>query len=727
MMMCTLLALSVSGQTVKVGDRMVNRDGSEGIVFWISPDATYGWMVATEETELQFPLRPGSSELPTLENRSAAMQDTAGYGNTALLVDAFRGWGEYASLEANFKNGWYIPSLGQLRKLVALGCQLSVEWGSDVYLSSTWFNEDLFWTTTRWGETKYQGEVVAYFPVRTFSLVEYDTTLDYRWNTGAVTPVIAERPVAATTYEVTATTSVGCYAKAKQAVFVSSSTPATIDETICRGEVYRQYGIEATESGEYRGTLTGAAGCEQEIVVRLKVLEPVETFIEASVRDGEMYSGHGFAVWERGEHRQVWQRLNGCDSTVILQLTVLPAFTTDIYGTICEGGTYTSNGFSESVAGDHERLLKSVDGLDSLVTLHLTVNPVSRTEFPPVSVCPGETYSFMGEVLSQSGTYRHVLTNQWGCDSILELNLTVKETERDTIRAAICAGERYQAYGFDEAETGLYERVYADVHGCDSFVYLDLKVGDYFGGSLRVDLTDCTLHEYDFEADWESQAVIGGTRYVWDFGNGESRETETPSVRYAYADTGTYRLRLEVITPVDCRRERTGSVWVPYYVAELPVHIRPEYLDLAHPEIRLWTDSVAGMRYTWDFGDGSRGYGSSVEHTYVFQKHEAYEVILESLNEEDCPAQKRFMLHAYATIYPPNTITPNGDGVNDWFMRGYRVRIFNRNGVVVFQGEDGWDGQRDGQPVPEDTYFYEVYYLAPEGEKSKTGYVMVVR
>lgn len=726
-MICTLCGLTVSGQTLKVGDFIENPDGSEGIVFWLSPDGTHGWMVATKEKMLLCPLQGGLGGLPVVESRAAALQDMAGYGNTALLVDALGDWAEFASLAEDFAKGWYIPSLGQLRKLLALGCQLPVELSSDIYLSSTRLDGNSFWVTTRWGETKVQSDEMAYFPVRTFSLVEYDTTLSYRWNTGAVTPQITERPTSATTYEVTATTSAGCQAKAKQTVFVASSTPATIDETICRGDVYSQYCIEATEGGEYRGTLTGAAGCEQEILVRLKVVEPVEIFVEASIRDGEMYNGNGFAVWERGEHRQVWQRVNGCDSTVVLLLTVLPAFTTDIYETICEGDTYTGHGFSASIAGDYERLLKSADGLDSLVSLHLTVNPVSRTVFPPVSVCSGESYSFFGALLTQSGTYYHTLTTQWGCDSILELNLTVRTTARDTVHAAICAGESYQAYGFDEAASGLYERVYSDAHGCDSFVYLDLYVGDYFEGSLQADLTDCTIHEYEFAADWENQSVIGGTRYEWDFGDGGSRKTETSSVRYAYADTGAYTVRLKVVTPVNCLRQREEAVYIPYYSSELTVHSRPEYLDLAHPEIRLWTDPVAGMRYMWDFGDGSAGQGWSVEHTYVFQKHEAYQVILESLNEEDCPAQKEFTLHAYATINPPNTITPNGDGINDYFMRGYRVRIFNRNGVVIFQGDDGWDGLRDGRQVPEDTYFYEVYYLAPEGEKSKTGYVTVVR
>ncbi len=834
----SMLTLSVSGQGVKIGDFIENEDGSKGIVFWLSPDATYGWMVATKAKKLTVPFQGNFPGLSSVANRSGAMQDTAGYGNTAHLLETVGSWTEFAPLAADFRNGWYIPSLGQLRKLLSLGCRLPIELGSDAYLSSTRSDGGSFWTTMRWGETKTQSDVVAYFPVRTFSLVEYDMTLSYRWNTGAVTPEITERPVATTTYEVTATTPVGCYAKAKQTVFAASSAPETIDETICRGDVYSQYGIDATESGEYRGTLMSAAGCEQEVIVRLKVNEPVETVIEASIHVGEVYREHGFTEWEAGEHRQVWQRVNGCDSTVILQLTVHPLTDTLIRDTVCAGSAYREHGFNLTAVTEGQQIepLHLTDrwGGDSIVRLELQVNPVSRTVLPPEYICEGESYVFFGETLTETGTYYRTLTNQWGCDSILELNFTVRPLDdmlirdtvcagsayrehgfnlaavteeqqieplhltdrwgcdstvrlelqvhsgsrtllppeficsgesyaffgekltepgtyyhtlpdrwgcdsvvelnltvgmmaRDTIRAVICAGERYQANGFDEAETGFYELRYADAHGCGSIVCLDLTVSEGFGGSLEAELTDCALHEYAFTADWGEQTAISDARYEWDFGDGESRETETPSVRYAYADTGTYSVRLKVVTPGNCLREREETVHIPYYSPELPVHSSPEHLETDRPDIRLWTDSVAGMRYMWDFGDGSRGYGWSVEHTYVFQTRETYRVVLESLNEEDCPARKEFTLHAYVTIEPPNTITPNGDGVNDYFMRGYRVRIFNRNGVEIFQGDDGWDGQRDGQPVPEDTYFYELYYLAPEGEKSKMGYVMVVR
>lgn len=75
----------------------------------------------------------------------------------------------------------------------------------------------------------------------------------------------------------------------------------------------------------------------------------------------------------------------------------------------------------------------------------------------------------------------------------------------------------------------------------------------------------------------------------------------------------------------------------------------------------------------------------------------------------------------------PNTITPNGDGQNDVFMPGYRVQIYNRNGILLFDGADGWDGKYKGKPVANDTYFYVLYLDSGTGINTRQGYLTVIK
>lgn len=84
----------------------------------------------------------------------------------------------------------------------------------------------------------------------------------------------------------------------------------------------------------------------------------------------------------------------------------------------------------------------------------------------------------------------------------------------------------------------------------------------------------------------------------------------------------------------------------------------------------------------------------------------------------------------------PNTITPNGDGVNDvWNIPGIEnypnayVVIYNRWGSEIFQStgyKEPWDGQRDGKNLPTASYFYVIDYKTP-GKQKLNGTVNIIR
>ena len=197
--------------------------------------------------------------------------------------------------------------------------------------------------------------------------------------------------------------------------------------------------------------------------------------IHHAICEGTTYTENGFNVSEAGTHTLNLQTVNGCDSIVTLTLTVNPVESTNLTAAICEGTTYTENGFNVSEAGTYTQNLQTINGCDSIVTLNLTINPVANTTLS-AAICEGTSYTENGFNVSEAGTYTQNLQTIDGCDSIVTLNLTINPTYNITIDTSINEGETYEENGFSESEAGTYVHTLQSEFGCDSVITLNLTV-----------------------------------------------------------------------------------------------------------------------------------------------------------------------------------------------------------------------------------------------------------
>ena len=106
---------------------------------------------------------------------------------------------------------------------------------------------------------------------------------------------------------------------------------------------------------------------------------------------------------------------------------------------------------------------------------------------------------------------------------------------------------------------------------------------------------------------------------------------------------------------------------------------------------------------------------------------EPSEFTIEVTNDMGCSIQKDFTLKSELLV--AKMFSPNGDGINDVFMKGYKVTIFDRLGRKLFSGDNGWDGTYKGKVMPEDVYYYVLYYNDPEtgAERKVTGYFTLIK
>ncbi|MEI6553991.1 MAG: PKD domain-containing protein [Paludibacter sp.] len=144
-------------------------------------------------------------------------------------------------------------------------------------------------------------------------------------------------------------------------------------------------------------------------------------------------------------------------------------------------------------------------------------------------------------------------------------------------------------------------------------------------------------------------------------------------------------------------------------------------------EIEFWSENIPYSAYHWDFNDNSYASGIRVSHNFKTNQLGYYDVKLDVVNPNGCheTATKRIWIKTPVEL--PNTFTPNGDGINEVFLKGWQIKLYNRNGILLYEGNDGWDGLYKGQTVSAGVYYYQIFYQTQTGVKTESGYVRVIR
>ncbi|MBP1631227.1 MAG: hypothetical protein H6Q15_2120 [Bacteroidetes bacterium] len=294
-------------------------------------------------------------------------------------------------------------------------------------------------------------------------------------------------------YTLNLKTYLGCDSIVNLSLKVNPVYNDTIVAEICKGDSYILNGFNQSVSGLFSQHLYTSKGCDSIVNLSLKVNPIYNDTIFASICKGQVYSLNGFNESNAGFYTQNLKSILGCDSIVSLNLTVNPFYNDTIFASICKGQTYSLNGFNESNAGFYTQNLNSYLGCDSIVNLSLKVNPIYNDTIN-ASICKGTSYNLNGFNESSTGFYTQNLNSYLGCDSIVNLSLTVNPIYNDTIFASICKGTSYNLNGFNESNAGFYTQSLLSYLGCDSIVNLSLTVNPIYNDTIFASICKGTTY-----------------------------------------------------------------------------------------------------------------------------------------------------------------------------------------------------------------------------------------
>ncbi len=220
-------------------------------------------------------------------------------------------------------------------------------------------------------------------------------------------------------------------------------------------------------------------------------------------------------------------------------------------------------------------------------------------------------------------------------------------------------------------------------------------------------------------------------QWKWNFGDGISSALQNPV--YLYRNQGAYTASLFVITDKGCLSDtatRSVNVW-DYPIA----NAGPDFTMLQDGVRKISAASASGAEIQILWTPPTWLNDVSLQNPTIVQPQDDITYRMTVTGRGGCTRFDDVFVKILKTPKPPNTFTPNGDGINDFWEIEYLndypgcvLEVYNSAGTLLYRSvgyPTPWDGTFKGQKLPAGTYYY---VIDPKnGRKRVAGYVTIIR
>lgn len=175
--------------------------------------------------------------------------------------------------------------------------------------------------------------------------------------------------------------------------------------------------------------------------------------------------------------------------------------------------------------------------------VQVTINSAPPDEEEYAEVCAPGCYSFYNINYCQSGTYVRTITTAQGCQYTATLFLTVHQPALTNLNEVICEGECATTPGFEGfCFPGIYQDNLETQFGCDSLVILNLQVLTVLAVATPNGQLDCNTPSVQITG---AGSTTGATvSYLWTASNGGHIVGSSNNLNVLVDEPGDYTLRV---------------------------------------------------------------------------------------------------------------------------------------------------------------------------------------
>ncbi|MBO7133855.1 MAG: hypothetical protein J6W06_06845 [Bacteroidales bacterium] len=501
----------------------------------------------------------------------------------------------------------------------------------------------------------------------------------------------------------------------------------TVDEITACGRYTWIDGHTYTESDSTATyTLRNSIGCDSVIRLDLTIYPSYLYPPQQQIIACDSYEWEGQTYTTSGVFRVVYQTVDGCDSTIMLNLGIIHPRTYETDTTVCD--SYEWEGQTYTVDSTFSTTYQNQYGCDSIIAINFHVNHSTETidtreECSSFVWIDGNTYTES----NNEATFTYIAEN--GCDSVVRLNLTITRIEHE-FDASAC--NSYWWGGQNYSQTGDYTRTYTAANGCDSVVTLHF--------------TRLSNYIYDTIYACDSYTWIDGNTYTTETPTGLSYIRRVLSYTNSHGCDSTIEMRLflQVNNVTDTHRACDSYTWIDGNT----------YTESNNTATVTYTnqygcDSVVHLNLTIGHSDNTVHEVTAEECSYYRMSNGEY--FTESGNyrrtlQTSCGCDSIVLLHLTitgedgleGTFYDERdniTYRTIQYGCQTWFAEDLRTSHFNDgteiphiigNRYVFYKSEWGWSTDMVGVSGSHDRdygYYYNINYrgrFCPEGWRLPT-------
>lgn len=194
--------------------------------------------------------------------------------------------------------------------------------------------------------------------------------------------------------------------------------------------------------------------------------------------------------------------MNGVFSNWVTGATLTPGISfTSTTVTECDSFFWSADSTTYTASGVYSAMLLSTGGCDSLVELDLSINQSSQSA-DTASACQSYFWMTSGSTYVSTGSYPFVITNTNMCDSVITLHLTIHTGDTVTQTETHCDSYFWPADSTTYTSSGNYTALLSNVNGCDSLVNLALTIATVDTSVTVTSISDLMANQSGATYQW---------------------------------------------------------------------------------------------------------------------------------------------------------------------------------------------------------------------------------